>query len=292
MISRAALTTLVAVAGIAAPQPQVFRSRTDAVTVNVSVRDGNRAVSGLGIDDFELRDNGVVQDVSDLTTERLPLDLTVSIDLSGSVSARQLDQLRRALRDVSDSLQPRDSCTVAAFTRRIVETNTSRARFCEAILEQPETRTTADTALFDAALVTLVHATTSDRRAVGILLTDGLENVSFFDAATLLDAATHTDLVLHVIASPGSSLKPSESANWRALTSVARSTGGRVIMLREGANVGSAFLRALEEFRSSYVLRYVPTGVTTAGWHELTVKVVRPGASRYTVTARAGYVGG
>ncbi len=52
----------------------------------------------------------------------------------------------------------------------------------------------------------------------------------------------------------------------------------------------AAFLRALEDFRTSYVLRYTLEGVSSAGWHDVAVRVVKPG-TRYQVRARRGYVG-
>ena len=46
------------------------------------------------------------------------------------------------------------------------------------------------------------------------------------------------------------------------------------------------FRMALEEFRTSYVLRYRPVGVKPGGWHELGVKIAK---RDYDVRARAGY---
>jgi hypothetical protein len=46
----------------------------------------------------------------------------------------------------------------------------------------------------------------------------------------------------------------------------------------------------MEEFRTSYMLRYSPQGVAGAGWHEITVKIARPG--KFDVRARRGYEGG
>ena len=52
--------------------------------------------------------------------------------------------------------------------------------------------------------------------------------------------------------------------------------------------ISSAFLRAIDDFRASYVLRFTPEAVPAPGWHELGVRVTRPG-TRYTVRARKGY---
>ena len=64
------------------PSPQqepaaTFRAGADAVSVEASVRRDKRPVTGLKISDFELLDNGVPQEISDLSYERLPIDVTM-----------------------------------------------------------------------------------------------------------------------------------------------------------------------------------------------------------------------
>ena len=53
-----------------------------------------------------------------------------------------------------------------------------------------------------------------------------------------------------------------------------------------GAPVGAAFKQAVSDFRTSYVLRYVPAGVSREGWHDITVRVKK---GTYEVRARKGY---
>jgi hypothetical protein len=48
-----------------------------------------------------------------------------------------------------------------------------------------------------------------------------------------------------------------------------------------------AFKQAVADFRTSYVLRFMPTGVSKDGWHELTVRVK---SGTYEVRARKGYM--
>jgi hypothetical protein len=89
----------------------------------------------------------------------------------------------------------------------------------------------------------------------------------------------------------GSGHPPGVIAAWRemydALRQVAARTGGQVHWLWQDADV---FERILDEFRSSYLLRYTPEGVERSGWHDLEVKIARPGS--FDVRARRGYEGG
>ena len=77
-----------------------LRTGADIVSVEASVRREKRPVTGLKITDFELLDNGVPQEISDLSYERLPIDVTVVLDVSASVTGAVLDQLRQSVRQL------------------------------------------------------------------------------------------------------------------------------------------------------------------------------------------------
>ena len=65
------LAFLVSSAVVTAAQTPTFSTGVEAVRVDVLVTDGDRPVLGLGPADFEVRDNGVRQDVSFVSTETL-----------------------------------------------------------------------------------------------------------------------------------------------------------------------------------------------------------------------------
>jgi hypothetical protein len=67
-------------------------------------------------------------------------------------------------------------------------------------------------------------------------------------------------------------------------------TGGSARHVRDDESMVRVFGEILDEFRQSYILHYQPEGVAAGGWHELKVRVTRPG--RYDVQARRGYFGG
>jgi hypothetical protein len=67
--------------------------------------------------------------------------------------------------------------------------------------------------------------------------------------------------------------------------SAARTTGGEIRVQND--SIARAFGAVLQDFRRTYVIRWVPRGVTRDGWHEVTVTV--PKFKKYVVQTRKGY---
>lgn len=66
-------------------------------------------------------------------------------------------------------------------------------------------------------------------------------------------------------------------------------TGGQMFPIDAKEPLSDAFIAAIRAFRTSYVLRYSPSGVDKSGWHAVAVSITRPG--RYNIRARKGYGG-
>jgi hypothetical protein len=127
-----------------------------------------------------------------------------------------------------------------------------------------------------------------------VLFSDGEDSSSITEPGVLLEVARHTtptvDFVLPTapvrLAAPTVALPQASSANRMIINQVATETGGLVVPVLPGDNLTSTFRRMLDEFRSSYVLHFVPRGVERSGVHALDVRVTRPGAD---VRARRSY---
>ena len=63
-------------------QQPTFSSRVDAVRVDVLVKDRGQIVRGLGPRDFEVRDEGVLQEVDLVRLEQVPLNVILGFDVS------------------------------------------------------------------------------------------------------------------------------------------------------------------------------------------------------------------
>jgi len=275
---------LVATLAALGPQdvPPVFRSAAHAVAVDVAVFDGDHVVSSLSAADFEVLDNGVRQTVSSVDQHRLPIDLRLVFDTSGSISPGDLDKYRSAMRRVADTLQPDDRCEIVAFTTRITDAATRQSPPVAINLQ----RTVPDgTAFFDAVSLALVTVPSVVRRQIVIILSDAQDNSSFFDEAALVDAAKRTDAVVYAVL-PVTTGASDHALFASRLQSLVLLTGGRLVPAQRDAQIGSVLIDAINEFRNSYVLRYTIQGARRSGWHALSVKVK---GYRYSVRARAGY---
>ena len=74
-----------------------FTSGVDLVRVDALVTDGRHGITGLTSDDFELRDNGVLQTIDAIAIESLPLTVTFVLDTSGSVAGDKMVNLASAV---------------------------------------------------------------------------------------------------------------------------------------------------------------------------------------------------
>ncbi|MFI5177594.1 MAG: VWA domain-containing protein [Vicinamibacterales bacterium] len=280
MIGRVVLSAAIMLVQTQAP---VFRGGTDVVALDVTVQDGKNPVLGLKAADFDVRDNGVAQVVTDVTYARLPIDLRLIFDTSGSISPALLADYLRAMTQVTGALQPDDRCDIVAFSARVIEAAALQNPPVTIDLHRAEPNATS---FFDAVSLSLITSPAPGRRQLTIVMSDADDNASFFDDAMLTDIAKRTDAVVYAITPMKFRVMPDLERRLKArVNTLASLTGGRVIAADR--DVAPAFLNALEEFRKSYVVSYTATGVAREGWHGVTVAV--RGSKSYTVRARQGY---
>ena len=294
-------TLLVAQSTPPVAQPQepaaTFRSAADIVSVEASVRREKRPVAGLKITDFELLDNGVRQEISELSFERLPIDVTVVLDVSASVTGAVLDQLRQSIHQLKGDLGQRDRLKLVAFNMQV-------RRLAD--FEAPASATDAafaslsghgSSAIFDSVAVALAAPADPARRHLIMLFSDGQDSSSITDPEVLFDVARRTTPTVDIVlASPIAEHAASPFARspgkppitiGRLYDQLARETGGIVVPTSSGENLVSTFRRVLADFRSSYVLYFTPKGVDRSGSHSLDVRVKQEGTE---VRARRGYL--
>lgn len=298
---------ILAVAALLFAQQATFRSGTDAVAVDVSVRDGSKVITGLQAADFELLDNGVPQQVADVSYGTLPIDVTLVLDVSFSVTGVLLDRLREATRQLMGDLTKADRLRLIDFNMRIhraVDFTDDAARIDEAIRNA---QAGGGSSILDALAVSLVSASEPQRRQLIVVFTDAADSTSITTPAGLLDLARRTSAsVAAVVPMAESQASPLAKKGMELLEALAGETGGRLIQMPLGRrvavrnsrggvtmmpvaapNLTETFRKVLDDFRSSYVLHFTPKGVDPGGFHTLEVKV--KSRRSLTIRARRGY---
>ena len=278
------------------PRP-VFRSGVEVVSVDVAVKSGNKPIAGLTAADFVVTDNGVIQAIGMASVETLPIDVTLLLDMSASVKGDMLVRLQAAVADTAKLLTGRDRLRLVVFSHILHEAfdfKTGGGVFVAADILPAG----GGTSLYDALVAVMMKARPADRRHLIIAFTDGGDTLSFFNAAEAREVATLTDAVVHVVVgldvprvfSSARITLPAVVPNKKMLDDLTGATGGQVTSFRLTDSIGHAFKSVIDDFRTSYVLRYSPAGVARPGWHNISVTVKKAGS--FDVRARKGYSGG
>ena len=274
----------------AAPQSQTlltFRATTTVVSVPASVQCGRFPAPGLTAADFEVLDEGVRQRIESMSTESVPIDVTLAIDTSSSVIA-DFPAFKLEVQRFAAMLRPVDRLRVVSFATGVYEVAPMRAATSDLNLDAlvPGGWTSSN----DGLIYALLWPTDPDRQHLVIALTDGIDSHSTLGAATLVEIASRVRAVFHVVLVAGVGVPASqwERGARDAVVDVATQSGGAV---HELGRASSDFKRIFDDFRASYVLRYMPEGVARDGWHDLSVKLLVRDASRCTIRARRGYWG-
>jgi Ca-activated chloride channel family protein len=266
--------------GLAAQEDvPVFSTSIDVVRVDVSVTRDGTPVEGLKAADFEVKDNGVVQDVSLVGGENKPVHAVLALDTSSSVAGEPLQHLKAAAHAFVDVLRPEDAVSLLTFSDRVqmrVTPDESRRRAHE-VVESAEAHHT--TALYDATYAALTMADPVRGRPLVLVFSDGEDVGSWLRPEKVVRVAEASELVAHVV------LAHREGADVPFLNELSAATGGEEWRADYG-ELKEVLLNALEEFRARYTLQYTPAGASRDGWHKLQVRLPHTEAR---IKARKGY---
>lgn len=306
----------------AEPQQPTFRASVDIVRVPAVVTDGTHAVAGLTSADFELLDSNVPQKISATPIQGQAVDVTVVLDVSGSVQGRALDELRHDVQTIAQSLQRADRIRLITFGENVNDVFGYQPG--GAPLPVDRIQGGGVTSFYAGLAAALMIDPDVERPQLVFALSDGDDNASFFDARRIASLASTTPAALYLaLVDPSQPIRRFDSAGnplsteqsaityaerkgsvyeqhrlvYRAAgpytgppdlsalrTAVARTGGAIYEKVRD--SLPERFMHALTDFRSGYLLSYTPTGVPASGWHALTVRANNP---RYVVRARGGY---
>jgi VWFA-related protein len=256
---------------------------TEAVLVPLVVTRGGQFVRGLKQQDFELFEDGVVQPIASLVSEDAPLDLVLTIDVSGSMEKALVD-VKPAVKLLLSRLRPGDAATLVGFNDTMFIA-AEREKDRQAREEAVDLLTSwGGTALYDATVRTLDMVSRETGRKGLVIFSDGDDRNSLTKRDTALARVQASDAMLYTIGFGGGSTVPQLRAS---LEGYARATGGKAYFPKNLTELDAIFTEIVTELSNQYVLSYSSTNARRDGtWRQITVKVRK---GNYQIRARAGY---
>jgi VWFA-related protein len=273
-----AVAAIVAATAIVHTQDVTFSSRIEAVRVDVLVTDGGQPVSGLGVADFDVRDNGVLQQIDLVSFQQIPLNVVLVLDMSDSVRGDRRDRLLAAGDAILAGLRTEDQAALVLFSQSVQLGAPLSRDIAKVRTSLSFARGNGATSVIDGTYAGIEVGESDAGRSLLVVFSDGLDTASWLAAQNVLEAAKRSDVVAYTVAvrSP---------ARPEFLRDLASFTGGRLFEVEKTQNLEDTFLGILQEFRQRYLVSYTPRGVAKDGWHRLDVRVKGGG----TVKARPGY---
>jgi uncharacterized protein YegL len=128
----------------------------------------------LQASDFEVRDNGVLQEIDSVTVDDAPVSLLLTLDTSNSVGGPTLRHLKQAAFAAVDSLTPNDRAAILTFAESVNLRSDWGAVSAATRLAITGAAVGGSTSLYDAAYAALtLKDTVPVRRFVVLVFSDG-----------------------------------------------------------------------------------------------------------------------
>jgi len=272
-------------------EADTVRVSSSLVPIPASVVDAKGfALTGLRLEDFELRIDGQLKAISDLTRAETSVRLVMLFDNSGSLDLAREFEKRAAIKFFRTVMRPSDEAAIYS-----VET--------ESYLAQPLTRNVGllqetiasfgrpegATSLFDAIIEASRYLRPYSGRRVLVIVSDGIETMREGDFELTLKEAVANDCQIFVVQTG-----LHDSANLRALAAERRmeqftsQTGGAVYIPKTHYDVDTAFQQIAADLAQQYVLSYYPVEERRDGQFHLIDLRVRT-RKDVRVRARKGY---
>ena len=281
------------------PQPPAFRAGVELVSLNVTVTaDGlSRYITDLQVGDFQVYEDGVLQDVTFFSRANLPIALALLIDTSASMETR-LPTAQQAAVGFARQLRSQDLAEVVDFDSRVVTLQSFTNDVTE--LEQAIRRTSAggSTSMYNAIYIALkdlrkiVAVGVEDiRRQAVVVLSDGEDTSSLLPFEEVLDLAKRSETAIYSIG-----LRAADEPTGRGfreaefvLRQFAQETGGRAFFPSDVAELPGIYSQIAAELSSQYTVGYTSRNPKRDGaWRRIVVRVERPSAAART---KLGYFG-
>ena len=235
------------------------RVSSNLVPIPASVVDPKGfAIVGLNLEDFELRVDGQVRPISDMTRAETSVRLAMLFDNSGSLDMAREFEKQSAMRFFQTVMRPSDEAAIYSIETEshLVQPLTKNVGLLQqtiASFGKPE----GATSLFDAVIESSRYLRPYTGRRVLLIVSDGIETMRENDFELTMQEALANDCQIFVVQTglyDGANLRA--LAAERRMEQFAGQTGGAVYIPKTTNELDLAFQQIAADLAHQYVLSY------------------------------------
>ena len=268
------------------------------VMLDVTVVDpANKPAMDLKQDEFMVTEDKVPQKIEFFSRDQVPVSLVFAIDTSGSMRPK-LDTVVKASTNLVKAGRRDDEMAVIEFKDQpeLLEEFTPDVN--DVIDTLNGLVASRQTAMLDALYLAADYANKEgkNRRKAVLVVTDGLDNDSFYKFGEVVNHLREIDVQVYLIGfindldKDGGLFKKSPKDKAEGLLNkLAEETGGKAFYPRELSEVHGIAQQISTDLRTQYSIGYYPSNAAKDGTFRAVKVQVASGARRLVARSRPGY---
>jgi Ca-activated chloride channel family protein len=274
---------------------EVVRVSSNLVPVPTTVVDNHGvAITNLELNDFELRVDGQLAPINEISRSETPVRLVMLFDNSDSVTLSRELEKHAAVRFFQNVLRPVDQAAIYSISTNaeLVQPMTNSVELLQRTIESFG-RPNGSTSLNDGIFAALLYLKSYAGRRVIVIVSDGRDTTSRlpehdFDAT--LQRLRGDECQIYVVQTGlYDSANLRDLAAERRMEQFAAQTGGAVYIPKTVEDLEAAFVQIAADLAQQYILSYYPAQDKRDGrYHLLAVRVKTKANVR--VRARKGFL--
>src|SRR6185369_6492160 len=268
------------------------------VLLDVTVVDpANKPAMDLKQDEFTVSEDKVPQKIDHFSRDQVPVSLVFAIDTSGSMRPK-LDTVVKASSNLVKESRPGDEMSVIEFKDQPELLEEFTGDINDVVDTLNGLVASRQTAMLDALYLAADYANKEgkNRRKAVLVVTDGLDNDSFYKFGEVVNHLREIDVQVYLIGfindldKDGGLFKksPKEKAEG-LLNKLAEETGGKAFYPKELSEVHTIAQQISTDLRTQYAVSYYPSNIKKDGTFRAVKVSVNSGSRRLIARTRAGY---
>ena len=242
-------------------EDEVVRVDSNLVIIPASVVDGRgHAVTDLKVEDFELRVDGELKQIGDLSRAETPVQIALLFDNSASLSSAREFEKQAAVRFFQSVVRPIDRAAVYSIstTATLAQPLTSDVgRLVRTV--QNFGRPDGATALFDAVAQASDYMRPLQGRKVLVVVSDGTDTVSDASFEEAANRALRAECQVYVVQTQQvEDPNLHDTVSEQRMYKLTEQTGGAVYVPQSVADLDAVFTQISLDLSQQYLLGYYP----------------------------------